>query len=36
MHDPAPDAAALEAINERHQTRIVGPPLPAAAAPQVG
>lgn len=35
MHDPSPGAGALEAINEHHQTRIVGPPLPAAAAPQV-
>jgi len=36
MHSPLPDPAALQAINERHHTRIVGPPLPAAAAPQVG
>ena len=34
MHAASPDPAALEAVNERHQTRVVGPPLPAPAPPE--
>lgn len=33
MHQPTPDPVALQEINERHRTRVVGPPLPAAAQP---
>jgi mannose-6-phosphate isomerase-like protein (cupin superfamily) len=34
MHNFTPDHAALERINERHHTRVVGPPLPAPSPPQ--
>ncbi len=34
MHSPAPDPAALAEINKRHNTRVVGPPLPAPTPPQ--
>jgi mannose-6-phosphate isomerase-like protein (cupin superfamily) len=36
MHAQHPDRAALEVVNERHRTRIVGPPLPAGSPSQTG
>ena len=35
MHATTPDPAALDAVNERHGTHIVGPPLPSASPPAV-
>lgn len=35
MHEASPDPAVLEAVNERHDTRVVGPPLPSPAPPVV-
>jgi mannose-6-phosphate isomerase-like protein (cupin superfamily) len=36
MHAATVDPAQLNAVNARHQTRVVGPPLPAPAPPTVG
>ena len=33
MHAAVMDQTALEAVNERHQTRVVGPPLPSPSPP---
>lgn len=35
MHTADPDPAALEEVNQRHHTRVVGPPLPSPAPPVV-
>ena len=35
MHAATVDPAQLEAVNERHRTRVVGPPLPAPSPPTV-
>lgn len=35
MHLATPDLAALEKVNERHGTHIVGPPLPSPPPPAV-
>lgn len=33
MHQEHPDPAELDAVNERHATHVVGPPLPAPRPP---